>query len=422
MLYDNAQLARVYLHAWQITGKGLYKRIVEETLDYIIREMRHEDGGFYSSLDADSEGEEGKFYVWKLKEIHEILQEDAELFIKYYDVSEGGNWEGKNILNVKQEPEQVAGPMGLPVDELEKRLKAAREILYEYRAQRVWPGLDDKVITAWNGLMLAAFAEAGSVLDRSDYTQAATENAAFLYRSMRSGEGRLNRTWKSGSKAKTNGFLDDHAYLVEGLLALYQNTFDQRWFSWAEELAELMIGHFLDDRDGGFYDTSDDHEALIHRPKDVQDNAVPSGNAMAATVLLKMSLYTGNQRYWNIAESAVSSMQRTVPQAPTKFGQWLIAALFILGEPQELAIVGEREGSDTVKLIEVIKRAYRPNLIVASGSEADGEEIALLAQRPMVDDRATAYLCRRFVCKTPVTEAEELKEMLGGSGFPPARE
>jgi hypothetical protein len=415
MLYDNAQLARVYLHAWQITGKGLYKRIVEETLDYIIREMRHEDGGFYSSLDADSEGEEGKFYVWKLKEIHEILQEDAELFIKYYDVSEGGNWEGKNILNVKQEPDQVAGPMGLPVDELEKRLKAAREILYEYRAQRVWPGLDDKVITAWNGLMLAAFAEAGSVLDRSDYTQAATENAAFLYRTMRSGEGRLNRTWKSGSKAKTNGFLDDHAYLVEGLLALYQNTFDQRWFSWAEELAELMIGRFLDERDGGFYDTSDDHEALIHRPKDVQDNAVPSGNAMAATVLLKMSLYTGNQRYWKIAESAVSSMQQTMPQAPTNFGQWLIAASFILGEPQELAIIGEQDAIDTVQLVNVTRNAYRPNLIVASGSEADNQEIALLAQRLMVNGRATAYLCRRFVCKAPVTEPEELEQLLAGS-------
>jgi uncharacterized protein YyaL (SSP411 family) len=176
-----------------------------------------------------------------------------------------------------------------------------------------------------------------------------------------------------------------------------------------------MIGRFLDEHDGGFYDTSDDHEALIHRPKDVQDNAVPSGNAMAATVLLKMSLYTGNQRYWNIAESAVGSMQRTVPQAPTNFGQWLIAALFILGEPQELAIVGEREGSDTVKMLELIRNAYRPNLIVASGSEAADQEIALLAQRPMVDDRATAYLCRRFVCKAPVTEVEELEQLLAGS-------
>jgi uncharacterized protein YyaL (SSP411 family) len=243
MLYDNAQLARVYLHAWQVTGEELYKRIVEETLDYVLLEMQHQDGGFYSSQDADSEGVEGKFYVWTPGEIRDALGDDAELFMRYYDVSEGGNWEGVNILNMKHEPIQVAESFQMDEDELSQRIAAARKTLYAVRARRVWPGLDDKVLTSWNGLMLAAFAEAGRALGRADYTAAATRNAEFLYRTMRTGDGRLLRTWKAG-EAKYNAFLEDHANLAEGLLALYQNTFDLRWFRWAVEVAEIILAHF----------------------------------------------------------------------------------------------------------------------------------------------------------------------------------
>jgi len=268
MLYDNAQLARVYLHAWQVTGNDFYRRITEETLDYVLREMRHEDGGFYSSQDADSEGVEGKFYVWSADEIREALGEEADTFMRVYGVSNEGNWEGHNILNLRL------------AEALDGRIAAARATLYELRSKRIWPGLDDKVLTSWNGLMLAAFAEAGQALGRADYIEAAESNADFLHRTMRRDSGRLFRTWKAGSDAKYNAYLEDYAYLADGLLALYEATFERRWVDWARELAELMLGHFRDTKNGGFFDTSDDHEQLIHRPKDLQDNAVPSGNAM----------------------------------------------------------------------------------------------------------------------------------------------
>ena len=410
MLYDNALLARVYLHAWQVTGNPLYKRITEETLDFVVRELRHDGGGFYSSYDADSEGEEGKFYVWSQPEIEQILGDEAELFMRYYDVTEEGNWEGHNILNMKSEPEEVAQSLGLAVAEMEQRLAAAKAKLYDVRAQRVWPGLDDKVLTAWNGLMLAAFAEAGRILKRADYTAVAEQNAQFLYKTMRGENGRLLRTWKVGSQAKYNAYLEDNAYLADGLLALYQNSFDEKWFVWARELTEMMLDHFRDEENGGFYDTSDDHEALIQRPKDVQDNATPSANAMAAQVLLKLSLYTGDGRYWDIAEKMVAAMSEWMVRAPSGFAHWLCAAAFIMGEPQEVAIAGEPGADDTEALLDVIYNAYRPNMVVAVGM--DGEKVELLRERPLRDNKATAYVCRRFVCQQPVTEPEALGQQL----------
>ncbi|HEX6384217.1 MAG TPA: thioredoxin domain-containing protein [Anaerolineae bacterium] len=410
MLYDNALLSRVYLHAWQITGKPLYRRVTEETLDFVAREMRHEDGGFYSSYDADSEGEEGKFYVWEADEIRQALAEDADLFMRYYGVSEGGNWEGKNILHIAREPEEVAREFDISVDEVEARVAAARDKLYRVRTRRVWPGLDDKVLTAWNGLMLASFAEAGRDLNRPDYTEIAVKNAQFLYDHMRTEEGRLLRTWKADSEARYNAYLEDYACLADGLLALYQNTFDERWFAWAHELADMMMIHFYDRENGGFFDTSDDHEDLIHRPKDLQDNATPSGNAMAAQVLLKLSLYTGNGRYWDVAEGAVSSLYGAMFQYPTAFAHWLTAAAFILDEPQEVAIVGDPGVEDTEALIETVFAEYRPNVVAALGDK--GDVIPLLKDRPRLNDKATAYVCRRFICKRPVTEPEALAEQL----------
>ncbi|MCB8942673.1 MAG: thioredoxin domain-containing protein [Ardenticatenaceae bacterium] len=412
MLYDNALLARVYLHAWQMTGEPLYKRIVAETLDFVVRELRHESGGFYSSYDADSEGEEGKFYVWSAQEIRQVLGEEAELFMRYYDVTEPGNWEGHNILNMKLEPEEVAELLGLDVAAMEQRLAAAKAKLYDVRARRVWPGLDDKVLTAWNGLMLAAFAEAGRVLQRPDYTAVASQNAQFLYDTMRGENGRLYRTWKAGSSAKYNAYLEDYAYLADGLLALYQNTFDERWFVWARELAEMMLEHFSDDHNGGFYDTSDDHEQLIQRPKDVQDNATPSASAMAAQVLLQLSLYTGNGRYWDIAANMVAAMSEWMVRAPSGFAHWLCAAAFIMGEAQEVAIAGEPGAEETEALLAVVYNTYRPNVVVAVG--LDGEKVALLRERPLRHNKPTAYVCRRFVCQQPVTEPAALAEQLNG--------
>ena len=410
MLYDNAQLARLYLHAWQITGRALYRRISEETLDYVLREMMHPEGGFYSSQDADSEGVEGKFYVWSAQEVEDVLGQDAALFMAVFDVTEKGNWEGTNILQQVNEPETLAEKFGLTPEQALDRIEAARRKLYHVRSQRAWPGLDDKVLTAWNGLMMAAFAEAGRDLGRDEYISAAIRNAEFIYNTMRAGDGRLLRTWKSGSEAKYNAYLEDYAYLAEGLLALYQTTFEERWYLWAQELVELILKYFADQTNGGFFDTSEDHEALIQRPKDLQDNALPSGNAMAVHALLKLSLYTGNMDYWDLAEKAIGRMGSLLERFPSSFGEWLNVASFMLSEPIELALVGDQ---DQLKpLLLVVWDGYRPNQVVAAGAERDDYVIPLLAGRSRVDGLGTAYVCRSFVCRRPVSDPAELADQL----------
>ncbi len=413
MLYDNALLSRVYLQAWQVTGKPLYRRIVEETLDWVVREMRHDGGGFYSSLDADSEGEEGKFYVWRPAEISAALDDEtsATLFMRYYDVSEGGNWEGKSILRTPRELDEVAAELGLDGDEAAGRLAQARQQLYALRAERVWPGLDDKVLTSWNGLMLRAFAEAGRALQRDDYTEVAVANARFLHETMRRDNGRLLRSWKEGSEARFNAYLEDYAYLAAGLLELYQTVFDEQWFTWAQELAELMLAHFRDEEHGGFYDTSDDHEQLIQRPKDVQDNATPSGNAMAALVLLTLSLYTGEAHYASAAEEMIAGMAPYMARYPTGFSQWLCDAALLLGEPREIAISGEPGAAATEALLQAVFADYRPHQVVAAG-HAEQTGIPLLRGREPLHGQATAYVCRQFVCQLPVTEPEALQAQL----------
>ncbi|RLB42304.1 MAG: hypothetical protein DRH30_05130 [Deltaproteobacteria bacterium] len=413
MLYDNAHLARVYLHAWQVTGNDFYRRITEETLDYVLLEMRHEDGGFYSSQDADSEGVEGKFYVWSADEIREALGEDADTFMRIYGVSDEGNWEGHNILNLHLDPKGLAAQLDVAPAALDARMTEARAKLYALRSKRIWPGLDDKVLTSWNGLMLAAFAEAGQALRRPDYIEAAESNAAFLHSTMRHQSGRLLRTWKAGSNAKYNAYLEDYAYLADGLLALYEATFETRWVDWARELAELMLTHFRDTKNGGFFDTSGDHEQLIHRPKDLQDNAVPSGNSMAASVLSRLSLLTGNGDYWQVAEQSTATMSKLMSQYPSGFGQWLNVASFILGEPREVALVGSKEEIDP--LLEVVRNGYRPFQVVAAGNEGEEAPLPLLENRPRIDGKGTAYVCRKFVCQAPLTDPGELARELGSA-------
>jgi uncharacterized protein YyaL (SSP411 family) len=410
MLYDNALLARVYLHAYQLTGKDLYRRIVEETLDFVARDMRHKGGGFYSSLDADSEGEEGKFYVWRAEEVRQALGDDADLFMAHYGASESGNWEGKNILHIVEEVPALATRFDDEETAITSRLQSAKEQLLAIRNERIWPGLDDKILTAWNGLMLAAFAEAGQILDRPDYRQIAEENARFLREQLRGSDGRLLRTWKEGSQAKYNAYLEDYAYLAEGLLALYQATFDAQWFTWAEELVRQMVTHYRDAADGGFFDTADDHEELLYRPKEVQDNATPSGNSVAAQVLQKLSLFSGKGDYWDIAQDSLNRMTSFMSRFPTGFANWLCAASFALGDPLEVAIIGAPADARTMALIGVITDTYRPNLISAAGAPTG--EIPLLTGREMSGSKPTAYVCRRFVCKTPVTSAEDLRAQL----------
>ena len=410
MLYDNAQLARVYLHAWQVTGDELYLRVSVETLDYVLLEMRNEAGGFYSSQDADSEGVEGKFYVWSADQIREALGEDAEMFMRIYGVSDEGNWEGQNILNLHLDPEALATQLGMDAGRLAARMAAARNKLYEIRSRRIWPGLDDKVLTSWNGLMLAAFAEAGRAFERPDYLEAAKANAEFLHRTMRRESGRLFRTWKAGADPKYNAYLEDYAFLADGLLALYEATFETRWLDWARELGDLMLDHFGDTHNGGFFDTSDDHEQLIHRPKDLQDNAVPSAGSMAATVLLRLSLLTGNGDYWQVAERSVATMGKFMGQYPSGFAQWLNACSFIVAEPREIALVGSQE--QLRPLLAVVRAGYRPFQVIAAGVADDETPVPLLENRAQIDGKGTAYVCRQFLCQAPVTSPDELARQL----------
>ena len=313
MLYDNALLARVYLHGWQALGKPRWREVCERTLDWALREMRGEEGGFLSALDADSEGEEGKFYVWTPDEVREALteagiaDEAAAEVIAYYGITDAGNFEGRNIPNL----------IGRPGAAAPAALEAARAALYEARAKRVWPGIDDKRLASWNALMIAALADAGAVLGREDYLDAARGAAAFVLERMRDGEGRLLRTWKDG-EARLNAYLEDHAYLVEALLTLYEATFEERWFVAARETADAMIDRFADPERGGFFTTSSDHEQLIARRKDIDDHPIPSGSSSAAFGLLRLAALTGERRYSEHAESVfrlLAKIAETHPQA-----------------------------------------------------------------------------------------------------------
>ncbi len=420
MLYDNSQLARVYLHAWQALRDPYYRRITVEILDYVLREMTHPDGGFYSTQDADSEGAEGKFFLWTSDEVRSLLGDEAILFNEVYGVTPGGNFNehhlppGQNILSLVAEPEKVAQKNGLPVERLESILDDARRKLFEAREQRVKPGRDEKVLAAWNGLMLAAFAEAArdrSLGERAEiYRSAAEHNAEFLLREMRASDGRLLRTWKAG-RAKLNGYLEDYACTIEGLLELYQTTFDEKWFGAACQLADTMLQHYADP-DGGFFDTSDDHEALVTRPKDLQDNAVPSGNAMAATTLLKFAAFTGEDRYYRRVGALLESLQPALIQAPLGFAQWLVALDFALGSPKEIAIVGDARSDDTQALLDVIRTGYRPHQVVALGTPDRTSAIPLLLDRSAIGEQATAYVCVRFACQRPTTDPQILAKQL----------
>jgi uncharacterized protein YyaL (SSP411 family) len=399
MLYDNAQLARVYLHAWQVTGNEFFRTITEEILDYVMREMTDSAGGFYSTQDADSEGEEGKFFVWTPDEIREVLGSEADAFMAAYGVTRHGNFEGKNILEF--------------VGNMDRRpaLADSRRKLFEAREKRVHPGRDQKVLTSWNGLMLATFAEAARSLNRDDYREVAERNGDFLLRELRQENGRLLRTWRAG-KAKLNGYLEDYSYLIEGLLELYQTTFEPRWFVAAQELAETMLEHFADS-EGTLYDTSNDHETLITRPRDLQDNATPSGNAMAVTALLKLAGFTNDVSTIDTAHQALAQMQSMMSQYPLGFGQWLQALSYALSKPREIAIVGDPDSADTQALLSVVRDGYRPFQVVALGSphgqRPDGDDVPLLQDRGLVEGQATAYVCQAFTCQAPVTEPAELQ-------------
>ena len=413
MLYDNAQLARVYLHAWQVTRSNRFRDVTREILDYVLREMRHPRGGFYSSQDADSEGVEGKFFVWSYAELEQLLGDDTPLAAKAWDASRGGNWEGNNILHWVADPAVLSAEWDADPEQVAKQLHEIRQHLWRDREKRVKPGLDDKVLTSWNGLMLAAFAEAGSALGEESYLTAARSNAAFLLDTMRTEDGRLQRVWTERQGSNLNGYLEDYSHLIEGLLALYQATFEYRWFAAARDLADVMIEHFRAEGEG-FYDTSDDHEKLIVRPRDLQDNDVPSGNAMASTVLLKLASLTGESRYEDEARAAFDQIAGSLQQHPLAFGQWLASYDLLAGNRREVAILGDPLAQETKALLEVVRGTFRPNTVVALQDPESLGEVPLLEGRTTIDGRPTAYVCEGFVCQLPVVEPDELREQLDG--------
>ena len=412
MLYDNAQLARVYLQAFLATGSPRYRQVVEETLEYVRREMTHPDGGFYSTQDADSEGEEGKFFVWTVEEVDALLgAEDGPLFRAFFDVTRAGNFEHQNILHIAEPAEAVAERLGVTLERLGAAIERGRGILHAAREERVHPGRDEKVLTAWNGMMMRAFAEAGAALERPDWVEVAARNADFVMRELWR-DGRLLRTWKDGC-AKLNGYLEDHACYADALVALYEATFDLRWLEDARTIADVILDRFADTESGGFFDTASDHEQLVTRPKDIFDNATPSGTSVAVDMLSRLALLTGDERYRQAAEGVLTMFATIASEHPTSFGRLLCALDFAIGRPREIAIVGPFESEATRALRRAVFGRYLPNRVVAgSPGPADGDTIPLLQDRPLRDGRPTAYVCEGYVCQTPMTGAEELTALL----------
>jgi len=401
MLYDNALLARAYLHGFQALGHEPWRRVCERTLDWMLAEMHGPEGGFYSALDADSEGVEGRFYVWTPEEIRALLGDRADGVIEYYGVTESGNFEGANILN-------LIGRGDSPEPE---GLDESRRILYEARAQRAWPGLDDKCVLSWNALAIAALAEAGAVLGREDYLDAAIACADFVWTRMRDPDGRLLRTFNRG-EAKLNAYLEDHAFLVEALLVLYEATLDVRWFDAARATADAMIARFADPERGGFFTTSDDHEQLIARRKDVDDHPIPSGNSSAAYGLLRLAALTGEQEYERRADGVIRLFHRAAVRHPQAVAHLLRAIDFQRSDVREVALVST-DGDDLAELAGVVRSRLRPHLVLAGGAEGV-ERPELMLERRAVGGLPSAYVCERFACRAPVTEADELAAALGG--------
>ena len=417
MLYDNAQLARVYIQGWQVTGDQQMRVVADETIAFMLRDMRHPEGGFFSSYDADSEGEEGKFYVWTVEEINAAIDDPklAELIMAAYGVTEVGNFEGSNILYRASEPEALAEQYSIDVETVEKQIAEAQEMLLETRRQRIHPGLDDKVLTAWNGLALIALAEAARATQNEEYLEAAQTQASFLLENLLV-DGKLLRSWRDG-KAQYTAYLEDHAALGLGLLALYQSDFNPRWYREAVRQADELLEAFADP-EGGFFDTRHDHEQLIARPKSIQDSPTPSGNTLAAMLLLTLGAYEGAARFIDPAESALRAMVLTASQHPSAFAGWLNAMDFAIGPQLQLAIAGSPSDPRFNELLSHFNSEYIPNLIVAGGEPGADDQPTLMAERGMREDRPTAYLCQGFTCQLPTIDGDELSRQLDAALTP----
>ena len=402
MLYDQGQLARAYVHAWQVTGEPRYRAVAEGVLGYLARELRRDDGAFAASQDADTDGVEGATFTWTPAEIEAVLGGDAGRFAAAYGVTVDGNFEGRTILA------RSAGPTDDPL--VEAALAHDRGRLLEARARRPQPARDDKALAAWNGLAIAAFAEASTAFDDPELGAIATAAAATIVDHLVDDTGRLRRSWKDG-RATAPGVLEDYADLAEGLLALHVATADERWFATARRLADIVLAQFGDPA-GGFFDVADDHERLVARPKDLQDNATPSGGAMASTVLLKLAALTGEGGYRSAAEAAIRQVAPFLERYPQAFAQWLVAADLAAGPITELAVVGDPAAPETRRLLGPARTRFRPRLVQAVAADPAASVVPLLTARFALDGRPTAFVCREFACRLPVTEPEALEALL----------
>ena len=395
MLYDNALLARAYLHGWQCSGEELLLRTCRETLDFCLRELAASDGGFYSSLDADSEGVEGRFYVWTLEELQTVLGEQAPAAIAYFGATASGNFEGANVL-------EAHGPEPAARSTIRETLRLARE-------RRVRPPLDDKRVASWNALMIGALADAGAVLEEPTYLDAAIAAAEFVWEQMRDEQGRLLRSYNA-AQAHLPAYLEDHAFLLEALLTLYEASFDERFFAWALMLADTILEQFADERGAGFFATANDAERLIVRRKESEDQPIPSASSSAALGLLRLGALTGEYRYEQAALGAIAVSADVAPRYPSAFAYLLCAADFHLAEVREVALVGP----DLAALERVVRSRFRPHVVLAGSSNGLNSAVPLLAGRSPAAGGATtaAYVCERFACQAPVSDPEELAALL----------
>ncbi len=401
MLYDNALLARLGVHLWQATRDAEVRRVCDETFRWLAREMTAPGGGFYSTLDADSEGEEGRFYLWTPEELDALLGDDAPLVRAYYGVMPGGNFEGRSILHVDGDEPDAA---------THAAVERAKDVLYEARARRVWPARDEKILASWNGLMLRALAEGARAFDDAGYRAMALANGEFLFREMVR-DGRVMRSHKDGV-TRLAGYLEDHAAVALGALALYELTFDRVWLDRARTLGDAVVRWFWDDDAGAFYDTAGDHEPLITRPRDVSDNATPSGTSLAVELSLRLAELTGDASHRARAERVLAGLAHAMGQFPLAFGHLLAGADLAIRGAVELAIVGEPAGPDFRALARTAGEQYVPSLVVAGGPAAANADLPLLAGREARGGAATAYVCRRYACEAPVTDAGALADRL----------
>jgi len=407
MLYDNALLARLYVRAWQWTKDESFRRIANETLGFVAREMTSPEGGFYSTLDADSEGEEGKFYVWSRSEVTKILGEnEGRMFCALYDVSERGNWEGANIPNIPRPVEDVAADLGVSVESLVDVASRGKCALYGVREKRVWPGRDEKILAGWNGWMLAAFSEAAMAFGDENHLGVVRRNAEFLSTTMMR-DGRLYRNFKGG-RLTIPGLLEDYAGVAWGMLSAFEATGDERWLETSRELVEAILERFVDDESVGFFDTPIDHEKLITRPRDLFDNATPSGNSVAVHVLLRLAILYGEERYSTLAERTIESIAPLAVRHPQGFGFLLASAEFASASRKEIVVTGSPDDPVRQKLLRVIGESYVPHKVVVQGHVVD---LPLLEGRDPGVTRA--YVCSGYVCDTPTEDPETLKRLLG---------